>query len=79
MHFFNKVKMKLKKIKVRSGKIQTHNLRIWSYVDLPHDYSEKYNFLELSTDICTKTFISVIARNIPIAHNPSRKNIYSVL
>ena len=25
---------------------------------------------------CTKTFISVIARNIPIAHDPSRKNIY---
>ena len=28
---------------------------------------------------CTKTFISVIARNIPIAHDPSRNPIYSVL
>ena len=42
--------MKLKN-KVRSGRIRTHNLRIWSYVNLPHDYSEKYNFLELPTDI----------------------------
>ena len=28
---------------------------------------------------CAKTFISVIARNIPIAHDPSQKTIYSVL
>ena len=42
--------MKFKK-KVGSGRIRTHNLRIWSYVNLPHDYSEKYDFLELSTDI----------------------------
>ena len=28
---------------------------------------------------CTKTFISVIARNIAYAHDPSRKTIYSVL
>ena len=27
---------------------------------------------------CTKTFISVIARNKPIAHDPSRKTMYSV-
>ena len=40
-----------KKIKVGSGRIRTHNLRIWSHVDLPHDYSEKYNILELLTDI----------------------------
>ena len=33
----------------------------------------------LSYPNCTKTFISVIARNIPIAHDPSRKTIYSVL
>ena len=43
--------MKLKKIKFGSGRIRTHNLRIWSYVDLPHGYSEKYNILELLTDI----------------------------
>ena len=60
-----------------SGRIRTHNLRILSYVDLPDDYNEKHSFLELSTDI--NTFIFVIARNIPIAHDPSRKNIYSVL
>ena len=67
-----------------SGKIRTHNLRILSYVDLPHDYSEKYSFFGVIDGYysnCTKTFISVIARNIhvPIAHDPSRKNIYSVL
>ena len=28
---------------------------------------------------CTKTFISEIARILPIAHDPSRKTIYSVL
>ena len=28
---------------------------------------------------CTETFISVTARNIPIAHDPSRKAIYYVL
>ena len=39
------------KKKVVSGRIRNHNLRIWSYVVLPHDYSEKYNFLELMTDI----------------------------
>ena len=43
--------MKLEKIKVGSGRIRTHNLHIRSYADLPHDYSEKYNFLELSADI----------------------------
>ena len=42
--------MKLKK-KVGSGRIRSHNLCILSYADLPHDYSEKYNFLELLTDI----------------------------
>ena len=28
---------------------------------------------------CIKTYISVIARNIPIAHDPLRNNTYSVL
>ena len=28
VHFFNKVKMKFKKMKVGSGRIRTHNLRI---------------------------------------------------
>ena len=48
---FNKVKMKLRKIKVGSGRMRTHNLRISSYVYFPHDYSEKYSFLALLTDI----------------------------
>ena len=73
VHFFD---MKTKKNgikKMGSARIRTHNLHIWSYGDWPH----VYNFIELST--VTKTFISVIARNKSITHDPSRKKyIFSV-
>ena len=39
--FLKQSKNETKKIKVGSGRIRTQNLRILSYVDLPHDYSEK--------------------------------------
>ena len=46
--------MKFKK--VRSARIRTHNLRIWGYVNLPHDYGGKYNFIELSMDFIASLF-----------------------
>ena len=45
--------------KVGSARTRTHNLRIWGSTDFPHNYGEKYNFIELSTD-----FIAIAPRRL---------------
>ena len=44
-------------------------------MDFPHDYvkSTTFGVIDGYYSNCTKTFILVIARTIPIAHDPSRK------
>ena len=51
VHFFDMKTMKNELKKVGCTRIRTHNLRIWSYSDLPHDYRGKFNWFELSTDL----------------------------
>ena len=82
VHFFdiktkkNEIKKKLDRpefeptIYVSGAILTNHTTTVESTTSL--------NYQRISRN-CTKTFISVIARNIPIAHDPSRKAIYSVL